>query len=227
MLLARKATIPQAARLEVGDIEAIALHVLWKTIEAYTPSKGAFTTYAYNRMPRLITNLAQTHVDAPRWVTDTGGGEYQVQRAYQRMMVRDGWPPSLAEIAAETGIRSEYVAAILSRSWMASTFTEVHDGDGDIVDLDDLLDDAHSITASTSAYSSDPARVVEKHAEIAFLLRCLSDRERRIVSALYMDDLTLREIGVEMNLTGEGVRRIAKIAVNKLRSSQTGAVAEI
>ncbi len=208
-----------AAGLDMGDLVQEGNLGLMRAVDKFEWRRGfKFSTYATwwirQALARAVAEKGRL-VRIPGQLHDTLS---TIRGAAAGLSARLGHPPTIAEIAAETGINPGEVERALQVADEVSIDQPVGE-DGAL--LGDFISDEDAEDVATLA----------ENAEIGMLLRQavarLDEREHRIVTARYgfLDDAvprTLEEIGGEFGLTPERIRQIEKRALAKLRHPAFG-----
>ncbi|MBP1633041.1 MAG: putative polymerase sigma factor [Acidobacteria bacterium] len=208
-----------AAGLDMGDLVQEGNLGLMRAVDKFEWRRGfKFSTYATwwirQALARAVAEKGRL-VRIPGQLHDTLA---TIRGAASGLSARLGHPPSIAEIAAETGIDPGEVERALLVADEVSIDQPVGE-DGAL--LGDFISDE----------DAEDVSVLAENAEISLLLRRavarLDEREHRILTARYgfLDDAvprTLEEIGGEFGLTPERIRQIEKRALAKLRHPAFG-----
>jgi len=208
-----------AAGLDMGDLIQEGNLGLMRAVDKFEWRRGfKFSTYATwwirQALARAVAEKGRL-VRIPGQLHDTLA---TIRGAASGLSARLGHPPSIAEIAAETGIDPGEVERALLVADEVSIDQPVGE-DGAL--LGDFISDE----------DAEDVSVLAENAEISLLLRRavarLDEREHRILTARYgfLDDAvprTLEEIGGEFGLTPERIRQIEKRALAKLRHPAFG-----
>ena len=208
-----------AAGLDMGDLVQEGNLGLMRAVDKFEWRRGfKFSTYATwwirQALARAVAEKGRL-VRIPGQLHDTLS---TIRGAASGLSARLGHPPSIAEIAAETGIKPGEVERALQVADEVSIDQPVGE-DGAL--LGDFISDEDAQDVALAA----------ENAEVAVMLRQavarLDEREHRILTARYgfLDDSvprTLEEIGSEFGLTPERIRQIEKRALAKLRHPAFG-----
>jgi len=145
-----------------------------------------------------------------------------VRRAAARIETQLGRPPTTDEVAAELGWQPEEVEEVHRLPAEPSSLDTTLSEDSDQT-MGDVIADAGA------ADPADAATATLLPAEVDRWLQVLDDPERSVLRLRYGLDQgaarTLGEVGELMDLSGEGVRRIERRALAKLRQASGAAEA--
>ncbi|HEV2724483.1 MAG TPA: RNA polymerase sigma factor RpoD/SigA [Thermoleophilaceae bacterium] len=191
---------------------------LLRALECYDPTRGTpFGAYASwwvrQAMQRLVAELTRPVVLSDRALRQLA----RVNDAHREQLQKRGREPSLAELAAATGLTREQVESLIAADRAPRALEEPVAGEqGRVGALGDLVVDPLA--------EDDYERVVSRLQieELRGLLSGLSDRERAVLRARYGLDgpeQTLREIGAHHGLSAERVRQVERRALGKLRAA--------
>jgi RNA polymerase primary sigma factor len=141
------------------------------------------------------------------------------REAREQFVEAEGRPPSNRELAEKLQMPESKVSHI--RSAVKAVSAPTHDTDGvDGQALTEGIPD-HRTPAPDDALLSE-----SEAAELVHVLEDLDDRESTILRLRYgldgQEPLTLKEIGVKINLTRERVRQIEGEALRKIREHLSG-----
>ncbi|MGJ0484624.1 MAG: sigma-70 family RNA polymerase sigma factor [Methylomicrobium sp.] len=136
-------------------------------------------------------------------------------RDREQLLLRTGKEPSLQDMAKHTGLSVEEIDKILAISQTAVPIETSSEDDEDIYAPIDFLEQQVFSTPFGVLAQSDLEQLIEQ------ALNVLSPREAKIITHHFGVDaereMTLKEIGAELNLTRERVRQIEAAALNKIK----------
>jgi RNA polymerase sigma-B factor len=210
--LARYAASQYASGPEsFDDLLQVASLGLLKALDRFDPGKGAaFSSYA---LPTMSGELRRHFRDRGWAVRPPRGLQEQalrVDKAAVDLQRTQGRSPTVAELAAETGLDDEAVLeareALCGRH-PTSLSASPADHDGDESALERRL-----------GRVDDGYAGAEDRAVLAPLLRRLPIRDRVIVRLRFEHDLTQSEIGERVGLSQMHVSRVLRIALEQLRA---------
>jgi RNA polymerase primary sigma factor len=206
---------PQLERLELLQEGVVGL---LRALERYQPDRATpFWSYASwwvrQAMQQLIAELTRPAILSDRALRQLA----QLRDAQRQAEEREGRTPTVAELAARTGVPRDRVAALLAADRAPRSLDEPQrDEDGELSTLGELLADP----LAEEAYE----QVLEatEREEILALLSGLSEREREILRARYGlagPEQSLAEVGARLGVSAERVRQLERRALSKLRAA--------
>jgi RNA polymerase sigma-B factor len=191
------------------DLVQVAMVGLLKAVERFEPERGlAFTTFA----TPTITGELKRHFRDKAWSvriprrTQEHVGE--VGRAIQSASQRLGRAPSIAELAAETGLTEEEVIEAMeaNQAFTAASIDAEPAGEGSPVLRDTL--------AGREVGFDD----VESRVLVDRLLEALDERDRTIITLRFFGGLTQSEIAEQIGVSQMHVSRLLARSLAKLRA---------
>ena len=208
--LARSLARRYAGRGEqIDDLEQVASVGLIKAIDRFDLEREVeLMTYVF---PTVVGELKRHFRDrawsvtVPRRLKEL---HYRLSRLLEELTASLGRSPTIAELAAETGVQEEEVIEALEvgRAYASRSLTSSLDSDdGGEVELIDLLEDEER------GYED-----AENRQLLASGLRTLEERERRIVQLRFVEGLTQSQIAAEVGLSQMHVSRLIGRALQKL-----------
>ena len=208
--LARSLARRYAGRGEqIDDLEQVASVGLIKAIDRFDLEREVeLMTYVF---PTVVGELKRHFRDrawsvtVPRRLKEL---HYRLSRLLEELTASLGRSPTIAELAAETGVQEEEVIEALEvgRAYASRSLTSSPDSDeGGEGELIDLLEDEER------GYED-----AENRQLLASGLRTLEERERRIVQLRFVEGLTQSQIAAEVGLSQMHVSRLIGRALQKL-----------
>ncbi|TWV30673.1 RNA polymerase sigma factor SigF [Streptomyces misionensis] len=206
----------------VEDLRQVAALGLVKAVDRYDPSRGAFESYA---VPTITGEVKRHFRDrmwalrVPRRVQELRN---RVRVARRELTQNPGSPePTVADLAAHTGLSEEDVAAGLEALESFSTLSL----DAELSGGDDGYSLADTLGAADGSYDVVVDREAAKEG-----LRRLPERERAILYMRFFEDMTQSRIADRLGISQMHVSRLisrscARVRDEALGSRRTGGAA--
>lgn len=199
------AAIPLEDRIQEGNLG------LLKAIERFDPHRGnRFTTYALWWIRQSISRAIQDHGRTIRVPVHIGEHVRRVARASNAFEAQNGRPPTVEELARETGSPTNAIARILRG------LPEV-----EWVDTGPSADDARVLEVADSVPTPEQSVIAENmRSTITAALSRMPPREERVLRMRFglgmATEMTLEEIGIPFEVTRERIRQIEHKALVRL-----------
>jgi RNA polymerase sigma factor (sigma-70 family) len=189
---------------------------LLKAADRYDYRLGfKFSTYAGYWIRQAISRSLSRCERVVRIPCGQVGTINKFYRAREQLLARIGKEPSLQDMADHTGLSFDEIDTILAISQTAMPIEASMEDDEDTYAPINFLEQNIFSSPFGMLEQSDLERLIEQ------AIKILSPREAKIISQHFGVDtereLTLKEIGVELNLTRERVRQIEVAALNKIK----------
>ena len=205
-----------AVRLPNGisneDLEGYGVIGLIESIEKFNPAKGvSFETFAYRRIRgSMIDEVRKLY-----WIPRTLWQKLQTVNA-EKERLRKIYGDSLTDeqVAVSlniTVVELHKISNYYNQLNMNSLDEELTSSDGDAVRLGNLIPDPNS---------PDPLDVFEKkdgHRIVAEAVNSLVEKDRLVLGLYYQDNLTLKEIGLVLEVSESRVCQLHARAMSRLR----------
>jgi RNA polymerase sigma factor (sigma-70 family) len=194
---------------------------LLRALERFDPDRGvAFWSYASfwvrQAMQHLVAELTRPLVLSDRALRHLS----QLKQLHHDELQRSGREPTRSELADRSGLDPGHIDDLVATEAGRSLDEPVRGLDGELGTFGDLLVDPMA--------EQDYDRVlgaIESDA-LHSLLTGLSERERQVLELRYGldgDELSLRQVGERLGLSGERVRQLERRALAKLGAAMGAA----
>ncbi|MEV5910118.1 SigB/SigF/SigG family RNA polymerase sigma factor [Streptomyces chartreusis] len=218
-----RAWLPMAHRIagrfrnrgeSLEDLRQVAALGLVKAIDRYEPGRGAFESYA---VPTITGEIKRHFRDrmwalrVPRRVQDLRN---KVRVARRDLTTSDGSNPSVAQIAAHTGLTEDEVNTGLEALDSFSTLSL----DAEMSSSEDGFSLADTIGGCDGGYDVVVDREAAKEG-----LRRLPERERTILYLRFFEDMTQSRIADELGISQMHVSRLISRCCARVRDEVLGA----
>jgi len=205
-------------RCEVDDLISCGLEALIRSLDRYDPGRGAtLEQFLWTRVHGAVLDELRRQDWAPRSLRRA---EREMARATENFFAEEGRHPDAAELAERLGVAATVLQRHndeLAACDVASLNTTVEGREGAAVErINTLVADDREL---------DPEQAAALHeAKDKFrrAFRSLSEREREVAVLLYVNNLTLREIGNVLGVTESRVCQIHTQLKDTLRARLAG-----
>jgi RNA polymerase sigma factor FliA len=197
------------------DLYSAGILGLIKAVDTFEPERGfKFETYAGHKIRGAILDELRALDWVPRSVRQKAR---DLQRTFTRLENTLGRAPYDDEVCEELGVTMEEYEQILSEvtpATIVSLDETMSDAFSDSKDLKmiDQVEDPESLNP-LKEMGFDEVKGILKEAIVG-----LPESERVVVALYHYEELTLKEIGVVLNLTESRVSQIHSKAMMKLRA---------
>jgi RNA polymerase sigma factor for flagellar operon FliA len=202
------------AHCEIDDLASAGLVALMEAVDRFDPAKGAgFEQYAWTRVAGALIDELRKQDWASRSVRREGR---RIERARDAFFARTGTMPTEAELASELGSTvGELRATIedIDRSDVASLNAPARGADDSLtVELGEIIQ-----SPETSADPEPSLLAADRNTAIRAAIGRLSERERRILALVHVQELPGAEIGRMLGVSESRVSQILAGVRRKLR----------
>jgi RNA polymerase sigma factor for flagellar operon FliA len=202
--IVRQLSLQTSQVLDSEDMEQIGLMGLLESLRRYGYPDQQFAGFAKLRVRGAILDELRRQDWRPRQVRQQA---HKTRDAIRELTIRLGHAPSEEEILASTGLSYEDYQDFLQADACEA-----------IESLDELLQNGHEAFIGdgngTSGSNSIEQRVMKERL-LEQALNQLSERERLVLSLYYQHELSLKEIGLVLELTDARVCQLSKQALLK------------
>ncbi|RMH02259.1 MAG: FliA/WhiG family RNA polymerase sigma factor [Planctomycetota bacterium] len=202
------ATLP--ASVDVDDMVQEGNFGLMDAIEKFDPGRAVkFKTYCSTRIRGAMLDALRSQDWVPRLVRQRSA---QLQRLRQAWLTQYGSEPPDKEVARVLGTTVKGLAAMLPKA----TPTTIHNvSDRRVAPDAGAEGDIDTLRETDEA---DPFDEADRKDLMEVLGRCLTQKERTILTLYHLEGLTLREIGLRLGLTESRVCQIHSSILKRLRN---------
>lgn len=214
--VANRLAINLSSVVEVDELISYGIEGLMDAMEKYDPTRNIkFETYA-------ITRIRGSMIDGLRsmdWVpVSVRQKSKELEKAYLRLESQLGRAATDQEIAQEMGISEKELASLLKE--VAATA---------IISLDDYLPGDESedkkrrivemLEDENAVNALEMVEIQEVKDVLAKAIAKLPEKEKMVIYLYYFEGLTLKEIGLTLNLSESRISQLHTKAVLRLRGS--------
>ncbi|MDR2940232.1 MAG: FliA/WhiG family RNA polymerase sigma factor [Clostridiales bacterium] len=196
--------------VDYDDLVSYGIFGLIDAIDKFDYEKGVkFETYASLRIRGAIIDSIRKLDWVPRTLRQKNK---QLEQTYQELEFELGREPTEEELADKLNISIDEVKELIKKSSVVS-----------LISLDDYLEQNHEAdySAGNNNRKDSPEAIYEMQ-EVKELLKDaidkLSEKERKVISLYYFEDLTLKEISKIMDVSESRISQIHSKAVLRLQT---------
>ena len=208
--------VPQ--NIEMDDLVGWGILGLLDAVEKFDNLQDIkFTTYASIRIRGAIIDQIRSLDWAPRSLRSLAR---RVGAAKEKLRHEKGGEPSVEDVAQELSLDADQVEDAISQLQTAH-----------VLSLDDYLpaeenSESRKIDVTSSAMAPSPEQVAERkerQEQIVQAILQLPDQQQKVLNLYYYEELTLKEIGVVLDVTESRICQIHSAAMKQLRRDMQGA----
>lgn len=210
--IAGRMAIHVPSNIEMNDLVGWGLLGLLDALDKFDHLQDIkFTTYASIRIRGAIIDQIRSLDWAPRSLRSLAR---RVGAAREKLRHAKGGEPSVEDIAQELGLDSEQVDDAVRQIQTAQ-----------ILSLDDYLPseengESRKIDLMSGPGAPSPEQVAEskeRQERIVAAILKLPDQQQKVLNLYYYEELTLKEIGVVLDVTESRVCQVHSAAMKQLR----------
>jgi RNA polymerase sigma factor for flagellar operon FliA len=191
------------------DLAQEGIFGLIDAIGKFDPEHGVkFKTYCSTRVRGAMYDALRTQDWVPRLVRKRAAMLAEVRRIF---LARYGCEPTDTELAKALDLPEEELDVFRKKAEPRAVHSE---SDRRVTAESDTNPDIDTLGESDE---SNPLEVVKRRDLMEVLTRALTEKERSILELYYHKGLTLREIGLRLNLTESRVCQIHSHVIKRLR----------
>ena len=206
--VAGKLIIHIGHHVEFDDLLSYGIFGLIDAIDKFDVKKGAkFETYASLRIKGAIIDSIRKLDWVPRTLRQKNK---ELDKLFSELEAELGREPTDEELAKKLDIPVSEVGNLLKNSSVAS-----------LISLDDYLDQNHEIKGIVNDNNENPANIYEKeelHKLLTDSIDKLTEKEKRVITLYYFEDLTLKEISLIMGVSESRISQIHSKSVLRLQA---------
>ena len=204
--------------LEFDDLVQEGQSGLLKAVDRYDYRLGfQFSTYAGYWIRQAISRSLSRCERVVRVPCGQVATINKVFRTKEQFMARTGREPTIKELAECTTLSNDEIHAVLSISQTALSLEGSHEDDESSFAPIDFLEQQVFTPSFIKIAQTDLENLMSK------AIKILNPREAKVICCHFGvaadKEMTLQEIGAELNLTRERVRQIQVMALDKIKRS--------
>ena len=209
--MALRLAIRVSSGLNVEDLMSAGTVGLLDALTKFDPSREIkFRTYAEFRIRGAMLDEIRAMDWVPRSMRERMG---KIQHAANELTKKKGRPPTEPELAEAVGMEQKEVdetllqakgSVVLSLDDLGMTSEDCHP-------VVDAITDHEQVTPLDSLLSEDTRKV------LAHAIDQLPDRQRLVLTLYYFEELTMKEIGVILNVTESRICQLHAQSMMKLK----------
>lgn len=202
------------------DLTQVAGLALVKAVERFDPERGSdFRAFA---IPTILGELKRYFRDAA-WATHVPRSVQEralkIEHASERLTLRNGRAPTVADIAGELGIGRDDVleGLIAAQAYDTVSLNESRGSRGS------PTSDADETTLGDTLGGEDERyELIEADVVIADALKSLPERERLMLNMRFVKDMTQAAIAAQLGVSQMQVSRLLRRSLDQLRTIAAG-----
>ena len=206
--VAGRLSVHVGQHVEYDDLISYGIFGLIDAIDKFDYMKGVkFETYAALRIRGAIIDSIRKMDWVPRTLRQRNK---QLEQAFSELEYELGREPTEEELADKLNISLEETNDLLRKSSVVA-----------LISLDDYLEQNHEANFSNAENEDTPERQYEKQEVKEMLVDAidkLSEKEKKVITLYYFEDLTLKEISSIMGVSESRISQIHSKAVLRLKS---------
>lgn len=213
--LASRVMIGKTKYIEYEDLVSYGVIGLLDAINRFDSEKGMqFSSYATLRIKGAMIDEIRRCRPISKGAMDKLAKYNESVEALQNKLMRE---PNLKEIALYMGISEEEVSQIenyINYMSIISLESVLYSDDDDITIMD-TIEDRDSISPEESLENDEKIKILQEAIEM------LKDKDKLVLKLYYYEKLTLKEIGVILEVSESRVCQLHSRAIRNLRSVMT------
>lgn len=201
------------ASYDRADLKSLAIMGLYDAMYKFDPNRDVkFATYASIRVHGSIMDGLRREDWLPRSLRDRAN---KIERTSEQLEQQLNRTPTAEDIAKELDMEVEEVEATISDSLFAKVQSLDTQYQSD--DPDEAASPLSFIQDDKMPTPTDHILTTELKSELVESIKQLQENEQLVISLVYMEELSLTEVGEVLDLTTSRISQIHKAAIFKLR----------
>jgi len=212
---AQRMAINLPKEVQLGDLIGAGVMGLIKALESFDSTRDVkFETYATHKIRGAILDDLREQDWIPRSIRQKAK---TVKNAYIELEKEKGRTPYDSEVAAHLNLKPAEFEDLLSEiapTSIVSLNEVIQNNYGETMNMSfiDTIEDENAENPLDRLATEDIKKILAK------ALMELPENERQVIALYHYEELTLKEIGIAMNLTESRVSQIHSKAMLKLRA---------
>ena len=196
--------------VDFEDLTSYGIFGLIDAIDKYNPDKGIkFETYASIRIRGAIIDNIRKLDWVPRSLR---AKNKQLEQVYAELTIELGREPKEDEVAEKLSIPIDEARELIRKSAVVS-----------LVSLDDYLEQNHDVgifnlSPNQPDNPENSIEMMETKQALAEAIDQLSDKEKKVITLYYYDELTLKEISAVLGVSESRISQIHTKAILLLKA---------
>jgi RNA polymerase sigma factor for flagellar operon FliA len=215
---AQRMSVNLPKNVQLGDLIGAGVMGLIKAVESFEPAREIkFETYAIHKIRGAILDDLREQDWVPRSIRQKSR---MVKNAYVELEKEIGRTPYDSEVAEHLKLKPDEFEELLSEvapTTIVSLNEIITNNYGESTDMS-LIDNLEDKDAENPL---ERLSIEDIKATLAKALLELPENERQVIALYHYEEMTLKEIGIAMNLTEGRVSQIHSKAMLKLRAKLT------
>jgi RNA polymerase sigma factor for flagellar operon FliA len=198
--------------LTVDDLISVGIMGLLDAMRSFDSTKASLKTFAEFRIKGAMLDELRNFDEVPRSLKKKVKA---IKQAYAKLEAEKGSSPEDEEVAEAAGITLDEYYKTLQGSYGAITLRFEDFGanlpDGESMNIEDTIPDTKAVDPLASVVENSRRKILAK------LIDELPKKEKLVLSLYYWEGLTMKEIGLVLDITEGRVCQLHSKAVIKLK----------
>lgn len=213
--IAGRMAIHVPSNIEMDDLVSWGIMGLLDALDKFDHRQDIkFSTYASIRIRGSIIDQIRSLDWAPRSLRSMAR---KVGAAKEKLWHERGQEPSAEDIANELGTTEEHVEDTIAQLQTAQILAL-----DNYLPSDDDSQDGRKADITSNASAPNPSRLAEeseRQEQIVQAILQLPDQQQQVLNLYYYEELTLKEIGLVLNVSESRICQIHSAAMKRLRKA--------